>query len=469
MKIINRQLIIIQFLILLSLFACGDSEQVKTEKYNILLTEVEKNLHDEDYENVIVKADEALKIYDKYSQPNMYKAIAYYRQDRIRKSIKEAKKIIEKDGEKSTGTKILAQVYYHKKNNVEKSLKYALQYNEVFPDDAENAYLLGNVFYEQNKYDEAIKFYSICIDQDFYIHQSLANRSMSLERLGLLTESIEDYIFLRQISDSSDFKTIDFRLAELYQKEKNYVLSNFTFMKIDSVLSDKYIAQNYRYMNENDSSLMFYNKYISSVSNDAEALKERYDLLKKSKIGDNELFENYKEIKKIEYKNYNLILKILYLVVPFLLISYLLYRISNHFFNKQYYDSYNITMALKYILCIPFGGAFNYTKNIYIVYFNVIVTSSLLVYMINCFIFNGRGEYFIKLMVSINFFIVLISILGVIFVIDLLTIFFRVKYMNINIRKNLNKKEVEDRKHRHNQVVNEISNANKKLDQILKE
>lgn len=457
------------FLIFFLFVACGDSEQVKKENYNDLIVEIENSLGKEDYENVLVKADEALKIYGEYSQPNMYKAIAYYRQNKVSKSIKEAKKIIEKDGEKSIGAKILAQVYYHKKNDVEESLKYALQYNDSFPDDSENTYLLGTIFYEQNKYEEAIKFYSICINQDFYKQQSLVNRAKSFVELGNVTNGIEDYITLRQISDSSDFKAIDFRLADFYQKNKDYTLSNSAFIKIDSVLSYKYIAQNYNFMNELDSSLIYYNQYISHVSNDLEALESRYVLLKKLKINDEELFNYYKELKKTEKKEYNFWLKVCYIVIPFIAVFYILYRVNKYVFSKKYYDTYNVKTVLKYILLFPLGGAFNYTKNIYIVYFNMIVTSILLVYVFNLLIFNGYNEFFFKLILSENIFKILIISLLLVFIIDFFTIAFRIKYMNVKIRKMLNIKNVENRKQSHNQVINSIYDTNDRLNHIFRE
>lgn len=464
----NKYITLLYTLLVILIVSCSSSEQEKNNEYNELLVEIENSLKLENYENVIEKADEALEIYDEYSMPNYYKSIVYFRQDNISKSIKEAKKIIEKDGEKSLGSKILAQIYFFKKSEIEKSLNYSLQYNDSFPEDLENNYLLGTIFFTQNKFEDAIKYYSKCIDGNFNKEQSLFYRSESFVGIGNIEKGIEDFIKLRQISDSSDFNSIDFKLAIYYQKKQDYMLSNSEFFKIDSILSNKYIAQNYYLMNKIDSSLIYYNQYIVENPKDIEALSSRYEILKKLNVNEEELFNYYKELKSAEMNAYNFWLRVLYAIIPFCIIFYVLYKVNKYIFNKKYYDNYNLKTAIKYIFLFPIGGAFNYTKNIYITYFNITITSILLVYLINLIIFNGFSDVLIKIIFSESFFKILVLYLIIIFLIDLLTIVFRIKYMNINIRKKLNINDIDNRRISHNQVLVNIYEANERLNNIFK-
>lgn len=455
-------------LILVLLFSCGKSEKEKTDNYNELIVEIENSLANEDYKNVIEKADEALKIFEEYSQPNAYKSIAYYHQNDVKNAIKEANKIIEKDGEKSLGTKLLALIYYHKKNEITKALEYSLLYHNYFPNDLENNFLIGTIYFEQNKYKEAINYFSVCIDNGFNIKESLNKRAKSFAETDNYEKAIEDYTELRKISNSSDFKSIDFTIASYYQKKQDYLISNDLFFKIDSVLSNKFIAQNYNYLNKKDSALIYYNKYIKEVPNDLNALKERYELLKKLNFNEEQLFNQYKIIKKVEREEYNLWLKILYIIVPFGLIFYILYRINKYFFDKKYYDNYNLKTAFKYFLFIPIGGAFNYTKNILVVYINMIAVSILLVYLINLIIFNDFSWILLKVVYSDLYVQIIVSFLMIVLILDIFTIGFRIKHMNVSIRKSLSINNIEDRRVTNNQALINLGEAYDKLNNIFR-
>lgn len=456
------------YFISLIFFMSCDSEEEKIVKYNSLMTQAEQSLNQGDNDAVLEYSKSALKIFKEKSLPNEYMANAYYNLDEVKKATKQAKIIIKKEGESSYGTKVLAFIDYYKKDKEKRALENAIVYYKAFPNDGGISYLLGSIYYNNKEYKNAIKHLTIALTQEYNPLESLEMRAYAYMKSSDLDRSIEDFNLLKNNSNASKAKEIEIVLAEIYQEKGDFETSNAIFKKSDSFNNDKAIAQNFIKLEMKDSALVYIKRYLASNPKDIEAHKYHYSILKSNNIPKENLLTYQKEINYLKWKEYNFFLKYLvFIILPFVVLVALSFIILGSVTEKPIYDTHNFKQGLPYVLLIPIGGAFSYTKNDVVILLNIIFFSALIVLVGNFYFFFGKEDYFVELLSNVLFFrIAAIYLIGI-FIIDLVTLYYRVNLTNIDTRKRLDVEELKERLKDHNHTFQNVEELNKNLNHLF--
>lgn len=430
----------VKFIILLfisSILSYCDSYETKKQKYQSLINEIEIDFNANEYETVIDKSDKALSVFDSLALPHIYKSKAYLALNKTNKAIKEANKAIEIEGDKSKANLILSEIYFHEEEDIDKAIMYAKNFEKHFPENSDKDLLLAQIYYTNHNYKEALKYYTNCINSKHNLAKSLVGRAFTNEKLNNIEQSIEDFEKLKNITTPKMLNYVNFTLGNFYKKNKQYAKSNQAFFQSDSVLSEKYIAQNYVALKKNDSASIHYVKYINVFPNDLLALNENYEILKSLNKNYSDLFDNYIEIKRIEWNSLNWMLKILYICFPILFfgIIFLGITFNNIESEDKKFDRYSFSEGILYSLfAFLFGGAWLYTKNKFSICISIIsvIFISRLSFLV---FFNYKSDFLTKILFSDKYLIYTILFIGSCLLIDILSLNKRIKNINISIRK----------------------------------
>lgn len=455
------------FVLITSLISSCDSYVEKKQKYQSLIDEIAINYNDKNYEDVIDKSNKALKIFDSLALPHIYKSKAYLALDKTKKAIKEANKAIEIEGDKSYGNIILSEIYYIHKEDNDNAIKYAKNYEKFFPDNPEKNLLLAQIYYSDKKYNEAIKYYTLCIDAEYNLSKSLVGRAFSYENQNNVKKSIDDFETLKNITTSDMLSYVNFTLGNFYKKNNEYIKSNTAFFSSDSILSYKYIAQNYVSLNKFDSASIYYANYFKYFPNDLIALNENHEVLKV--LNNTSLYKNYLEIKNVEWSSLNWFSKLLYIVIPLLFFGIIFLSITTKYIRSEdkKYDRYSFLEGLPATLfAFLFGGGWLYTKNIFAYCISIVsvIFFSRLSFLI---FFNWRSDFLFEILFSDKYLIYTISFIGFCIVLDLLSLSNRINKINISLRKKAAKnQESVNRKKTNQEAMYESHKAYNELIQL---
>jgi len=401
--------------------------------------------------------------------PHIYKSKAYVSLNKTKKAIKEANKAIEIEGDKSYANLILSEIYFHDKEDIDNAIKYAKNYEKHFPENSEKNLLLAQIYYSDKKYNEAVKYYSLCIDTKYNLAKSLVGRAFSYESLNNVQKSIEDFEALKNITTPKMLGYVNFTLGNFYKKNKEYVKSNQAFFESDSILSEKFIAQNYVALKNIDSASIHYSNYIDYFPNDLLALNENHEVLKALNADTTTLYENYLEIKKVEWSSLNWFSKFLYIGIPLLFFAIIFLIITSSYITPEdsKYDRYSFSEGLPLtLLAFFFGGGWLYTKNSLAYYISIVsaIFFSRLSFLIY---FNWKSDFLFEILFSDKYLIYTISFIVLCFVVDISTLSNRIKTINISLRKKAaNNLESANRKKTNQEAIHESERAYNELVQL---
>lgn len=452
------------------LFSCGDSKEVKEQKYSELLVEIETALKENRNERALELTDLAKDIIEDRTDILVYKSLAYSRLKEFKESEKYADKAIKIDGDSSAGYKVKALNAYANHKN-EKAIEYANKYIEYHQKDYDIVKLLANSFYKINKYEEAIVYLTMLVESENITEEVILKRGKAYLALGNLDKSIEDLLFLSVLEPRSREKNqVDFLLADIYIKQSKPREALGYLKEIDTIIKNKYLGITYEYLNKRDSALYYYNDYLVNVDlNDLFVLKKIYNLSIDKTLDDTELLEMKNNIYRVTFKQEKERIFLWGVGLLGLLFFIIIKILVNKTKRKELmFDSYTVLIArLKAKQLFLFCGSWFYlNKSLMgimnaILCFIVIVTISKLVMMYNL--------QLILYVYSWEFYVLIISLLIIIIlkVYEQRSIPGIVKKMNILFRKNIDPTLIRERREQVKLDAKKIDDSKQVLDSIF--
>lgn len=473
--IFKKILLIFLFVFSIIVFSACESDKVKEDRYNSVLNLAIEKFKQGNFKECIKYCDEATAIIKKKEDPFVMKSFSYYFLNEYNKGVEIADKAIDIGVEKTYAHKAKA-LNLNGLGKSKEALNSAMKHYGNYNEDLEIVLLLGDLNSALEKYEESIRFYSKCIEYNYNYVDAKIKRGLSYKSMGKDSQSIYDFESLQGLEKYNN--RINLLIGELKLKQNNLEEALMSLRKTDTVYASKFIGLTFDAMNQKDSALFYYNKYLSIPD-----ILDPEIQLKKLELQSNDL--SFFEKSKIKYDISNeqwfhkdemvfIRLFVLSVIILCILYFYILPKlIKRKISDIDYYDTYSENKAIylaKYKFII--GGSWIYTFNpvikndknllnakiqsIAFFSFILVIIRNVYLYGLNIGVYMFDYLYMALLITSVLVFIRY-------YMLDIRTCQDRVNNLNISYRKSISEQEGINREFKINALTSETEDCVKRL------